>query len=397
MEIRRTSLAVLFAMMFASQLALTIFLPAAPDIADDLGTSLNRVQLVIPAYLIAFAFMQLVAGPLSDAFGRRPVILGGVALFTVASLACASADSIWQLLGARFFQAAGACTSIVVGRAIIRDTNDGKSAAKAMSYLAISLGVGPAVAPFFGGLLVEAFNWRATFIATAVMSGLALAFAVPILRETLLPQDRRPPDIVRLIVGYAALVRNPSFMGYSLTISFQSGIFQVFMTAAPIVLISVMGLPPRIFGLYLMAVPVAFMLGSYLSGQLVARFSEDTIIRIGGALGILGGLMQVGFAVTGIANPALVVTAIMVSNFGTGLVFANCYAQALNQVPPSFAGSASALGGFLHMGWGFFLALTIANLPHASSLNMGLVQTSTTVASACLFLFLVVRLGRRRG
>lgn len=397
MEVRRTSLAVLFAMMFASQLALTIFLPAAPDIADDLGTSLNTVQLVIPAYLIAFAIMQLVAGPLSDAFGRRPVILGGVALFMAASLGCALAGDIVQLLIGRFFQAAGACTSIVVGRAIIRDTNDSRSAAKAMSYLAISLGVGPAVAPFIGGVLVEAFDWRATFIATAVMSGVSLALAIPVLRETLPPRDRRPPDIVRLFTGYASLVRRPKFMGYSLAISFQSGIFQVFMTASPIVLISVMGLPPRIYGLYLMIVPVAFMLGSFLSGQLVNRFDGDTIIRIGGVFGVLGGLLQVTFALSGIANPLLVVAAVLVSNFGTGLVFANCYAQALNQVPPSFAGSASALGGFLHMGWGFVLALAVANLPHPDSLNLGLVQTATTIGSVTLFLVLVVWWGRGAG
>jgi DHA1 family bicyclomycin/chloramphenicol resistance-like MFS transporter len=395
MVIRRTSLAVLFAMMFASQLALTIFLPAAPDISQDLGTPLNTVQLIIPAYLIAFAIMQLVAGPLSDAFGRRPVILGGVALFMLASIACALAGDITQLLIGRFFQAAGACTSIVVGRAIIRDTNDGKSAAKAMSYLAISLGVGPAIAPFFGGLLVEAFDWRATFIATAVMSGLSLVFAIPVLRETLPPEDRDPPNIARLAVGYARLVRMPTFMGYSLAVSMQSGIFQVFMTASPIVLISVMGLPPRIYGMYLMIVPVAFMLGSFASGQLVSRMESNTLVRIGGLFSVTGGLMQVAFAVTGIANPALVVAAVLVSNFGTGLVFATCYSQALNQVPPSFAGSASALGGFLHMGWGFLLALTVANLPHPDSLNMGLVQSATTIASVLLFLTLVVWRGRR--
>ncbi len=120
------SIATLFAMMFASQLALTIYLPAVPVMAQELGLSLGQVQLVIPAYLIAFAMMQLVAGPLSDAFGRRPVILSGLALFLLASLACALSNDIWQLLAMRFVQAAGACTTIVVGRAIIRDTSEGK-------------------------------------------------------------------------------------------------------------------------------------------------------------------------------------------------------------------------------------------------------------------------------
>jgi DHA1 family bicyclomycin/chloramphenicol resistance-like MFS transporter len=363
---------------------LTIFLPAVPDIARDLNTSLGRVQLIIPAYLIAFAIMQLVAGSLSDRFGRRPVILGGVALFMVASLGCAFATDIWQLLGGRFFQAAGACTSIVVGRAIVRDTNDGKSAALAMSYLAIS----------FGGLLVEAFNWRATFLATAAMSALSLVCAIPVLKETLPPCDRVPTGFSQLVPGYLALARQPGFMGYSLTISFQSAIFQVFMTAAPIVLIAQLGLTPRVFGLYLMVIPVAFMTGSFVSGRLVKHVPLDAIIGAGCTLGVLGGLMQIGLAVSGLATAPLIVAAILVSNFGTGLVLANCYAEALNKVAPSFAGSASALGGFLHMGWAFAISLIVANLPHTLSLQLGIAQTATTVASLTVFLLVVRYYGR---
>lgn len=395
MPLRWPSLAVLFSTMFASQLALTIFLPAVPDIARDLDASLGHVLLMMPAYLVAFAFMQLIAGPLSDRFGRRPVILGGVTLFLVASLACAFAGDIWQLLGARLLQAAGACTSIVVGRAVVRDTNDGKSAAQAMSYLAISLGVGPAIAPFFGGLLVEAFNWRATFLATAGMSAASLAFAIPVLKETLPAADRRPIGILRLVLGYLALTRQAAFMGYSLCISFQSAIFQVFMTAAPVVLIVQLDLPPRVFGVYLAIIPVAFMAGSFLSGRLVRFLSPDTIIIAGNTLGVLGGLLQIGFAISGIASAPLIVAAILVSNFGTGLVLANCYAQALNTVAPSFAGAASALGGFLHMGWAFAISLIVAGLPHTLSLQMGFAQTATTLASLSIFLLLVRVYGRR--
>ncbi|MBS27356.1 MAG: hypothetical protein CL566_00265 [Alphaproteobacteria bacterium] len=381
--------------MFASQLALTIFLPAVPDIARDLDASLGSALLMMPAYLVAFALMQLVAGPLSDRFGRRPIILGGVTLFLLASLACAFAGDIWQLLGARFFQAAGACASIVVGRAVVRDTSDGKSAAQAMSYLAISLGVGPAIAPFFGGLLVEAFDWRATFLATAAMSALSLAFAIPVLKETLPASERRPLGVPRLLLGYLALTRQAGFMGYSLTISFQSAIFQVFMTASPVVLITQLGLEPRVYGLYLMIIPVAFIAGSFVSGRLVPHMPIDAIIAVGSCMGVFGGLLQVGFAVSGIATAPLIVGAILVSNFGTGLVLANCYAQALNTVLPSFAGSASALGGFLHMGWAFAVSLIVANLPHTLSLQLGLTQTATTVASLTVFIVLVRIYSRR--
>lgn len=389
------SIATLFAMMFASQLALTIYLPAVPVMAEELGISLGQVQLVIPAYLIAFAMMQLVAGPLSDAFGRRPVILSGLALFLLASLACALSTDIWQLLAARFVQAAGACTTIVVGRAIIRDTSEGKSAARAMSYLAMALGVGPATAPFFGSLLLDAFDWRATFFATAAMSGIVLLFAWFILDETLPRDARRPSRPLELAAGYLILLRERKFMGYSLTISFQSGTFQVFITAAPIVLISGMGISPQLFGLYVMIIPGGFILASFIAGRLATRVPLDAIITAGCICGVTGGLMQVFWALTGLANPPLIVLAIFIANFGTGLVFANCYALALSTVTPSFAGSASALGGFFHQGWAFVLALVVASLMHTTSLPMGFAQTGTTIGALSIFLLTVGLAGRR--
>ncbi len=392
---RRSSLAVLFAMMFSSQLALTIFLPAVPDIARDLGTSLGRTQLIIPAYLIAFAFMQLVVGPLSDRFGRRPVIMGGVALFMVASLACALSTDIWQLLVARFFQAAGACASIVVGRATVRDTSEGKAAAQAMSYVAISLGVGPAVAPLIGAQLTALFDWRAVFFATAAVSAASLIVAIPVLRETLPPSARRKIDIFQLARGYLELFRRAGFMGYSLTISFQSAIFQVFMTASPIVLISQMDVSPQLYGAYLVVIPIAFIAGSFMSGRLVRHLPVDLIVGVGCTLGVLGGLLQAGMAISGLATPTWIIAAVLVSNFGTGLVLANCYAQALNTVPPSFAGAASAMSGCLHMGWAFTMALIVANLPHNLSLQMGLAQTATTMLGLAVFL-VVVRVVSRR-
>ena len=389
------TIAILFAMMFASQLALTIYLPAVPDIAAEFSATLGQVQLMIPAYLVAFAFMQLVAGPLSDAFGRRPVILSGLILFFFASLACALSTDLWQLLGARFVQAAGACTTIVVGRAIIRDTSQGKSAARAMSYLAMALGVGPAMAPFFGGLLLEAFSWRSSFYATAIMSALVLLFAVRILSETLPIADRRPLGFGALIMGYLTLLRHRKFMGYSLTIAFQSGTFQVFITASPIVLISVMGVTPQLFGLYVMMIPTGFILASFVSGRLANRVSLDAIILTGCIFGVAGGFMQAFMALTGVATPPLIVASVFISNFGTGLVFAHCYALALSTVAPSFAGAASALGGFFHQGWACLLSLLVASMVHTSSLPMGIAQTATTIAALSVFVFAVVLVGRR--
>lgn len=393
---RPPSIAILFAMMFAGQLALTIFLPAVVDMAENFGTSLERVQLIIPAYLAAFAVMQLAAGPLSDAFGRRPVILGGLALFTAASIACGLAPSIELLLVGRFFQAMGACTTIVVGRAIIRDTTEGKSAARAMSYLAIALAVGPTIAPLFGGFLVTWFDWRAIFYATALMGLGALVMASPKLYETLPPRLRQPPNIAGMLRTYGELLRHRQFMGYSLTISFLSGTFQTFMVAGPIIMIGRMGVPPQLFGFYVMAVPATFMLANLIAGKLTSHIPLNAIIGIGVIIAVFGGLVQFGFAVTGNDNPIFIVGAVCLSNFGTGLAFACCYAQSLSTVPPSIAGTASALTGFFHMGWAFVVSFILTNIPNISTAVFGISQIATTLASLTVFLTLAIAVRPRR-
>jgi DHA1 family bicyclomycin/chloramphenicol resistance-like MFS transporter len=161
------------------------------------------------------------------------------------------------------------------------------------------------------------------------------------------------------------------------------------MTASPIVLISQMDVSPQLYGAYLVVIPIAFIAGSFMSGRLVRHLPVDLIVGVGCTLGVLGGLLQAGMAISGLATPTWIIAAVLVSNFGTGLVLANCYAQALNTVPPSFAGAASAMSGCLHMGWAFTMALIVANLPHDLSLQMGLAQTATTILGLAVFLVVV--------
>ncbi len=386
---RPPSIIILFAMMFASQLALTIYLPAVVDIAGDLGTSVEQVQFIIPAYLGAFAIMQLAAGPLSDAFGRRPVILGGLALFVVASVVCGLAGNLGTLLVARFFQAMGACTTIVVGRAIIRDGAEGKAAAQAMSYIGIAMAAGPSIAPFVGGFLVTWFDWRATFFATSLVALGALVAAVPRFVETLPAALRRPPDVAAMLRNYVVLAGNRRFMGYSLTISFLTGTFQTFIVAAPIIMVDQMGVTPELFGFYVMIVPATFMVASYITGRLGGRVPLDWLIAAGCIIAIAGGFIQLAFGLTGSSTPISILVAILISNFGTGLAFANCYAQSLSTVSLSIAGAASALTGFIHMGWAFLISLMLANIDAIDMVDLGVSQMATTLASATAFFVLV--------
>jgi DHA1 family bicyclomycin/chloramphenicol resistance-like MFS transporter len=393
---RAPSVALLFAMLYAGQLGSNIYLPGLPDIARDLDTTISAAQTLVAAYLGAFAFAQLVMGPLSDRFGRRPTILGGLGLFTLASVLCAAVPDIGTLLIARFAQAAGACATIVVGRAMIRDTSEGVAAARAMSWLAIAMGVGPATAPFIGGFLTAWFGWQSTFLATAVIAAGVLVFVIFDLEETLPPAMRNPPRAGQLLFAYGRLARNPVFVGYSLIVSFASGAMQAYLTSVPIVFLVLMNVSPELFGFYIMIMPTLYVVATYTSRRLSVRVSIDRIILMGVACSATGGLLQLLFGLWGVTTPYPVLFAFAISNFGTGLVLANCYAMALSTVSPAIAGQASALGGFMHMGWGAVLSFVVAKMEHTSSLQLGIAQIVTTWLAAATAVYLIFAIKRAR-
>jgi DHA1 family bicyclomycin/chloramphenicol resistance-like MFS transporter len=395
---RAPSIPLLFAMLYAGQLASNIYVPGIPDIARDLGTTVSAAQTLVAAYLGAFAVAQLVMGPLSDRFGRRPVIVGGLSLFTLASIVCAVVPDIGMLLLARFAQAFGACATIVIGRAMIRDTSEGIAAARAMSWLATAMGIGPATAPFFGGLLTSWFGWQSTFLATALVGAIVLLVVIVNLEETLPPAMRRPQRVWPLIVTYFRLAKNPVFVSYSMIVAFGSGAMQTYLTSVPIVFLVLMHVPPELFGVYIMIMPMLYVVATYTSRQLMGRVSVDRIILIGSIFSIVGGVLQLIFGLWGVTTPYPVLFAFAISNFGTGLVFGNCYAQALSTVEPAIAGQASALGGFLHMAWGASISLFAASLTHTSSLQFGIAQMiTTTLAAATAFALFFFIKPRRRG
>jgi MFS transporter, DHA1 family, multidrug resistance protein len=393
---RPPSIPLLFLMLYAGQLGSNIYLPGLPDIVRDLDTTVSAAQTMVAAYLGAFAVAQLVMGPLSDRFGRRPVILGGLALFVVASVLCAVSPDIGTLLAARFAQAAGACATIVVGRAMIRDAAEGVAAAQAMSWLAIAMGVGPATAPFIGGFLTAWFGWQSTFIATAVIGIGVLVFVLIDLDETLPPSMRNPPPVRQLLASYIHLSRNPVFVGYSLVVSFASGAMQAYLTSVPIVFIILMGVSPEALGFYIMIMPTLYVIATYMSRRLSVRIPIDRIILFGVMFSATGGLLQFAIGLWGVTTPYPVLIAFAISNFGTGLVLANCYAQALSTVQPAIAGQASALSGFMHMGWGGVLAFAVASMTHTSSLQLGIAQMTTTWLAAITALILIFVVKRQR-
>jgi multidrug resistance protein len=230
---------VLVAISAVGPLALNIFVPSMPGLQSEFGVSYGRVQLTLTLYIIGMALCQLVYGPLSDRFGRRPVLLAGMALFVVASILAALATSITVLIAARLLQAIGGASGLVLSRAIVRDLYDRDRSASVLGYITMAFVVAPMLAPTVGGLLDQIAGWRSIFVLLALLGAAALAATWRKLPETnrnLAPSIR----IAGLAAGYLTLLRSPSFLAYAFTLGFSSAVFFAFIAGAPYVMVVVL-------------------------------------------------------------------------------------------------------------------------------------------------------------
>jgi MFS transporter, DHA1 family, multidrug resistance protein len=351
-EARRTPwrlLALLIAMAGMSSLSLNILVPAMPGLATKLAADPARVQLTVSLYLMGLAAAQLVFGPLSDRFGRRPVVLAGLALATIASTAAIFAASIASLVIARVAQSLGASTGQTIGRAIIRDLYDRQQAASMIGLVTSVVVLMPMVAPLIGGILDTLFGWEAIFAFTAVLSFAICAWALLDLPETrnlsLAPNSER-----HFRADLAALAASRRFFGYALCAGLGSAPFFSFLGAAPHVVVSMLGRTSAEYGLWFFVPSIGFMAGNFAVSRLTTRFGIDALIWWGIALTIAGCLLSVsvyvalpGWEMATIFLPQIVI------GFGNGLLLPTSIAGAVS-IRPQVAGTASGVTGFIQMG-----------------------------------------------
>lgn len=342
-------LAVLLTLLVAmGPVSTDVYLPSLPGIAADLRSSEALAQLTLGLFIGGFAVMMLACGPLADSFGRRPVLLCGMALYVLASIACARAQSIEFLLAARFVQALGACVGPVVGRAIVRDLYPPREAGRILGYMSSAMALAPLIGPFIGGWLEVAFGWRANFWFLAVYGGslwLALWSRLP---ETLASPLHGALSLRPLLDNYALILRNRTFLGFMLAVALVFGALFTWITNSAFVVIDHFGVPPERFGLAFGAVVGGYIAGAYTGSRIGVRLGLRRATGIGvviaGAAGT--GLLIAGWMAVG--GILAIVTLMAGSFFGAGIVIPQATAGALGPFPER-AGSAAALLGFLQM------------------------------------------------
>jgi DHA1 family bicyclomycin/chloramphenicol resistance-like MFS transporter len=328
--------------MFAP-LSTDMYLPALPSVQHDLSASATAVTLTLTSSLIGLGAGQLIAGPLSDAFGRRRPVLAGLVIYTIASVLCALAPDVWTLTVMRLIQGAAGAAGIVIARAVVSDLYSGVAAARYFARLMIVIGLAPILAPLIGGQLLHFTDWRGVFLVLAGIGALLALVTWRALGETLAPEARQASGLKTMFAVLRVLARDRRFMGLTICFAVCFGAVFAYISGSPFVFEDIFGLSPQLFGVLFAANAVGLVTVSQVSGRLVSSVGPQRLLVVGVTTITLAGI---GLMVTVLAHgglaPVEICFLLIISSFG--MVAPN--ATALAMAPyPHVAGSASALMG----------------------------------------------------
>jgi DHA1 family bicyclomycin/chloramphenicol resistance-like MFS transporter len=383
------------ALIASGPIATDMFSLIVPMIRDDFAVDVATVQLTLTAFVAGYALGQLWVGPLADRYGRRPLLQIGLALFFVATAACAFAPTIEILVVGRFFQAIGASGAWILNRTIIRDIHDARGTTRMMAQTTMIMGGFSTIVPTLGGLLAGELGWRAViFAALAYVAGLNVMVALAY-RETVRQKNPHAIDPVPLLRNMAMLMRDRRFAGYTLTVCFVlMGMF-VFVSNGAFVFISVFDLSPPQFGLVFTAIATTFICGNFLADRMTRRHALPNVCAGALSVSATGAVLLVlgAFLAPGTATILVPVTMI---TFGLGFLMPLCFAGAMAPFP-EVAGTASSLIGFLQaLGsvlTGQLVSLLFDGSPRPLAALMALCVGGAVVA----FIVVLGPLVRRRG
>ncbi len=374
-----------------SALAMNVFLPSLPRMTEHFHTEYRVMQLSVAIYLGVNALLQIIIGPISDKFGRRPVILWGLVLFLGATLGCIFAPDITTFLTFRMCQAV-VVTAMVLSRAVVRDMVPQDQAASMIGYVTMGVAVVPMVGPVFGGMLDEAFGWQSTFWLLFILGALILWMSWRDLGET---SVSRGLSLMQQFREYPELFRSPRFWGYALTCALSSGAFFAYLGGAPFVGSEVFHLSPAALGFFFGAPAVGYFIGNGLSGRYSARVGINRMILWGCVLNAAGlGTALMVFA-AGFQSEWTFFGFMTFVGLGNGMTIPNATAGALS-VRPHLAGTASGLSGAIMIGGGAALSALAGALlqPGTGAWPLLWLMFATGVASIVSIL-LVIRRERR--
>ncbi len=364
-----------------------MYLPSLPTLVEYFATSTSKAQLTLGGFMIGFASGQLFYGPVSDRFGRKRVLVSGIALYCVATLFCAMATTVDGLIAMRFIQALGGGAGVVLTRAIVRDIYSGDASARAMSLMLLVPSVAAFIGPFIGGQLLLWASWRTIFWLLLAFGGVTLLLTFLVLPETLPPERRQRLTLPRVLREYGYVLRHRRSVGYMFCGAFSFAAMFAQLSGTPFIYIQLFGVPPEYFGFLFCLNIIGIMCGSLLNSRLVMRFGTRRMLIAGTSIALAGGLTLFVTASAGLGGLAGIVVPIFIFMVPHNITNANAAAATL-EFFPQIAGTASSLVGAIRFGTGAVVGALVGLLHDGTAIPMAAVIAGCAILSAASFWFL---------
>lgn len=367
-------------------LAMTICIPSMQEWGAILRASQASVQLTFSAYVVAYGCLQLFYGPLSDRLGRKKVLLAGLALAGVGSVIAGLSTDITTLIAARALQGAGSAAGMVVGRALVQDLFHGRERTRLMAYIGMAMGLCPPAATILGGAVHVHLGWQANFF---IMAGLSVALMIAAWRG--LPDHQKstqpqPHWLRAMLSSYARLAREPAFLFYVVILAMTTATFYAFLGGAPVVLGSY-GVGPEGIGYYIMCIPMAYIVGNYLTTHLIHRTGERLMMVLGHAFTLAGIGLVLLLALAGVNTPLALSLPLILLGIGHGLLVPPALAGTVSLVP-ALAGSAAAVAGLMQQLMGAVGGYTVGLFTHEGAVNLATLMIAFALCAAVAQAFL---------
>lgn len=381
-------IATLILMAGVGALSLNVFLPSLPTMAEHFGVDYGLMQLSVSLYLATTAFVQIAIGPISDRYGRRPVVIGCVAIFVAASLGAIFAPNFTTFLICRLAQTAIA-SGFAMSRAVVRDMVPQDQAASMIGYVTMGMSIVPMLGPAAGGVLDKVFGWQASFWMLAGSGMLLLVMVIFDQGETF---TRREGGFAAQVREYPALLTSQRFWGYCLAAAFASGAFFAYLGGAPFVGSDVFGMEPAELGFYFGAPAIGYLVGNGLSGRYSVTVGVNRMVLYGALLTVIGMALLLVLDLAGLHHPFVFFGFMVFIGLGNGILLPNANAGMLS-VRPALAGSAAGLGGAFMIGGGAALSAVASFIlsPGSGALPLIILMLLTTAASALCAIWVIAR------
>ena len=380
-------LTILSVLMAFASISTDLYLPALPMMAQSFRVSAGMMELTVSGYLIGFSLGQLFWGPFSDRYGRRLPIAIGLVLFLIGSLGSALAASAGSIIFWRVVQALGACASVVLARAMVRDVYEGPNAARMMSTVITAMAVAPMLGPSLGALILRLGSWRWIFWLL-VCVGILTLISLMLLPETLPKERRNILAIKRALQGYISIIRHRHLLGYAGAGAFFYGVVFASISGTPFAYISYYGVTPQIYGLLFALGIIGLMFVNQINRILVAKVHHDHILQVGVIVAAVATMMLAFDARTDWGGLLGLVIPILFFISANGFIVANSMVGALSLFPES-AGAASALIGALQYGFGVLGSTLVAVFADGTPWPMGAVMAIFGLGSLLCFYFIL--------